>query len=326
MYVLDHTLPYTIIGMPELTKYDITMDCSQERIPQNGRNLNKSQNDKNHSNDKNKQKTSLHISECKQMSSHCSQTSENQVNFSQSVTENKCELRKEVKDIIKYFDSVFSMDKYDVGALRIAQNSDSPVSLRPYVTSPVEKQEIKSMVEKLLQAGLIKESNSPYSSPVTLVFKRDEDKKTRLCIDFRKLNALCNSDSDPLPLIDSLLDKLSKAKIFLLCIWLLCIGMSPFTPQDSEKLASYTNFGLYEWCRLPLIIKVAPAIFNRLIRRILSKYKIDFACNYFDDINVYSSSELEHWKHLKTILEICEKENINLKLCKCVFAQTKINF
>ncbi|GBO21259.1 Transposon Ty3-G Gag-Pol polyprotein [Araneus ventricosus] len=226
---------------------------------------------------------------------------------------------------------VFSKDKYDVDALRVEPQrivlySDLPVSLRPYRTSPVEEHEIKSQVEKLLQAGLIKESNSPYSSPVTLAFKRDEGKKTRLCIDFRKLNALCKSDSEPLPLMDSLLDKLSKAKIFSSLDLASGYWHVPIHPKDTEKLAFCTNFGLYEWCRLPFGIKVAPAIFNRLIRRILTKYKIDFACNYFDDIIVYSSSELEHWKHLKTIFEICEKENIKLKLSKCVFAQTKISF
>ncbi|GBN73259.1 Transposon Ty3-G Gag-Pol polyprotein [Araneus ventricosus] len=331
MYVLDHTLPYIILGMPELSKYDITIDCSKQKICQNGKNLNKSQNDKNHSNDKNKQNISLHISECKQINSHYSQTTEDQVNPPQSVTENKCELRKEVKDIIKNFDSVFSKDKYDVGALRvepqrIVLNSALPVSLRPYRTSPVEEHEIKSQVEKLLQAGLIKESNSPYSSPVTLAFKRDEGKKTRLCIDFRKLNALCKSDSEPLPLMDSLLDKLSKAKLLNSLDLTSGYWHVPIHPKDTEKLAFCTNFGLYEWCRLPFGIKVAPAIFNRLIRRILTKYKIDFACNYFDDIIVYSSSELEHWKHLKTIFEICEKENIKLKLSKCVIAQTKISF
>ncbi|GBM05807.1 hypothetical protein AVEN_2413-1 [Araneus ventricosus] len=131
-----------------------------------GKNLNKSQNDKKHSNDKNKQNISLHISECKQINSHCSQITKDQVNLPQSVTENKCELRKEVKDIIKNFDSVFSKDKYDVVTLRvepqrIVLNSDLPVSLRPYRTSPVEEQEIKNQIEKLLQAGLIKESNSP---------------------------------------------------------------------------------------------------------------------------------------------------------------------
>ncbi|GBN33675.1 hypothetical protein AVEN_5804-1 [Araneus ventricosus] len=119
MYVLDLTLPYVILGMPELVKYGITVDCSQHQISQYGKKLNKSQNDKNHSNDKDKQNISLHISECKQINSHCSQTTEDQFNLPQSVAENKCELRKEVKDIIKNFDSVFSKNKYDVGALRV---------------------------------------------------------------------------------------------------------------------------------------------------------------------------------------------------------------
>ncbi|GBM49560.1 Transposon Ty3-I Gag-Pol polyprotein [Araneus ventricosus] len=206
-------------------------------------------------------------------------------------------------------ETLFSKDKYDVGTLRvepqrIVLNSDLPVSLRPYRTAPVEEQEIKSQVEKLLQAGLIKESNSPYSSPVTLAFKRDEGKKSRLCIDFRKLNALCKSDSEPLPLMDSLLDKLSKAKIFSSLDLASVYWHVPIHPKDTEKLAFCTNFGLYEWCRLPFGLKVAPAFFNRLIRRILTKYKIDFACNFFDGIIVCSSSELEHWKHLKTIFEI----------------------
>ncbi|GBO27396.1 Transposon Tf2-9 polyprotein [Araneus ventricosus] len=240
MYVLDHTLPYIILGMPELSKYDITTDCSKQKICQNGKNLNKSQNDKSHSNDKDKQNVSLHISECKQINSHCSQTTEDQVNPPQSVTENKCELRKEVKDIIKNFDSVFSKDKYDVGALRvepqrIVLNSDLPVSLRPYRTSPVEEQEIKSQVEKLLQDGLIKESNSPYSSLVTLAFKRYEGKKTRLCIDFRKLNALCKSDSEPLTLMDSLLDKLSKEKNFS------SLDLASGTLRDYEKNYAITE-------------------------------------------------------------------------------------
>ncbi|GBM42700.1 Transposon Ty3-G Gag-Pol polyprotein [Araneus ventricosus] len=126
--------------------------------------------------------------------------------------------------------------------------------------------------------------------------------------------------------MDSLLDKISKANFFSSLDLASGYWHVAIHPKDTEKLAFCTNFALYEWCRLPFGIIVAPAIFNRLIRRILTKYKIEFACNYFDDIIVYSSSELEHWKNLKTIFEIYEKENIKLKLSKCVFAQTKISF
>ncbi|GBN69077.1 Transposon Tf2-6 polyprotein [Araneus ventricosus] len=175
MYVLDHTLPYIILGMPELSKYDITIDCSKQKICQNGKNLNKSQNDKNHSNDKNKQNISLHISECKQINSHCSQTTEDQVNPPQSVTENKCELRKEVKDIIKNFDSVFSKDKYDVGALRvepqrIVLNSDLPISLNQLLKKDVKfnwKNECQDAFDKLKETLTTKPVLNLYNPDVT---------------------------------------------------------------------------------------------------------------------------------------------------------------
>ncbi|GFU68327.1 retrovirus-related Pol polyprotein from transposon 17.6 [Trichonephila clavipes] len=253
--------------------------------------------------------------------------SEDQNVLPQIVIDNRCELR----EILSHYDSICSKGKYDVGQLRVEPQrvifkSDLPVHFRPYCTSPIQEKEIMVQVEKLLQAGLIKESNSPYSAPVTFAFKREEGKNTRLFLDFRKLNALCKADSETLPIMDSLLDKLARAKFFSTLDLASDYWHVPIHPKYTEKLAFCINFGLYEWCRLPFRITVAPAIFKRLIRIILTKYKIDFACNYFDDIIVFSSSEKEFWNNLKTIFDICQKENIKLKLSKCVFAQTKINF
>ncbi|GFT57402.1 transposon Ty3-I Gag-Pol polyprotein [Trichonephila clavipes] len=96
------------------------------------------------------------------------QISEDQNVLPKIVIENRCELR----EILSHYDSIFSKEKYDVGQLRVEPQriilkSDLPVHLRPYRTSPIQEKEIKGQVEKLLQAGLIKESNSPYSAPVT---------------------------------------------------------------------------------------------------------------------------------------------------------------
>ena len=69
-----------------------------------------------------------------------------------------------------------------------------------------------------------------------------------------------------------------------------------------------------------------PAVFNSTIRRIWNKYKIDLACNYFDDTAVFSQSEGEHFQHLQKLFGICIQGNLTLKLSKCAFAKTKINF
>ena len=57
-----------------------------------------------------------------------------------------------------------------------------------YKTSPKGKIEIKEQIQNLLKAGLIKESWFPYSALLMLVFKREEGKKTLLCVDFCKFN------------------------------------------------------------------------------------------------------------------------------------------
>ncbi|GFX68047.1 retrovirus-related Pol polyprotein from transposon 17.6 [Trichonephila clavipes] len=146
----------------------------------------------------------------------------------------------------------------------------------------MQEKEIKGQVEKLLQAGLIKENNSPYSAPVTLAFKRDEGKKTRLCIDFRKLNALCKADSEPLPIMDSLLDKLARAKCFSTLDLASGYWHVPIHPKDTEKLTFCTNFGLYEWCRLSFEIKGSTNIETDMLSRHPVAHHLQHSCHLLD--------------------------------------------
>ncbi len=59
---------------------------------------------------------------------------------------------------------------------------------------------------------IIRFSMSPWAAPIVLVLKKTGD--TRLCVDFRKLNAITKKDSFPLPRIDDVLDLLQGQKYF----------------------------------------------------------------------------------------------------------------
>lgn len=83
--------------------------------------------------------------------------------------------------------------------------------MRTYRFFIIQENEIADQIQTLLAADLVKESSTSYSSPVTLVMKREEDKITRLCVDYRKLNSIMKNYAEPLLHIDDILDKLSFA-------------------------------------------------------------------------------------------------------------------
>ncbi len=81
---------------------------------------------------------------------------------------------------------------------------------------------IEEEVTKMLQAGVIHASDSPWSSPIVLVKKKDGT--IRFCIDYRSLNDVTRKNSYPLPRIDVFLEALKGKKWF--CTLDLATGYS----------------------------------------------------------------------------------------------------
>ena len=71
---------------------------------------------------------------------------------------------------------------------------------------------VKEEIDKLLEAGVIRESYSSWSAPIVVVPKGDGCKS--MCVDYRALNAISRTYIWPMPRIDDILTKLGKAKFF----------------------------------------------------------------------------------------------------------------
>lgn len=69
----------------------------------------------------------------------------------------------------------------------------------------------------MLEDGIIRNSSSPWSSPIWIVPKKEDNsgkKKWRIVVDYRKLNNKTIQDRFPIPNIDDLLDKLGRAQYY----------------------------------------------------------------------------------------------------------------
>lgn len=116
-------------------------------------------------------------------------------------------------------------------------------------------------------SGVIQPSSSPWSSPVVLVHKKDGT--LRFCVDYRALNSVAKVDTFPLHRIDDLLDQLGGSTYFTTLDLASGYWQIKMDPASQEKTAFITNQGLFEFKVMPLGLCNAPAVFQRLIQRVL---------------------------------------------------------
>ena len=232
--------------------------------------------------------------------------------------------------------SLFASDAFDVGNVcdyqtNISLSEDRFISKRPYRCSPEDQAEIERQVKELLNHGMIRQSSSPFASPVTMQYKKtgfgNEKEKTRMCIDYRDLNKIVVPESQPFPLIDEIITKARG------CSWFSAVDINsafwsiPVNPADQFKTAFVTQTAHYEWCQTPFGLKTSAASFQRILQGVLRKNNLtDFAVNYLDDVLVFSRTFVEHLEHLKLVFQAIQSAGFKLKFVKCNFALQIIQY
>ena len=104
----------------------------------------------------------------------------------------------QVRLLLQKYSGIFSAYEGDLGCTNLISHDiplldDVPVRQRYRRIPPSEYESAKAHIRQLLDAQVIRESSSPYSSPIVLVTKKDGS--LRLCVDYRQLNAKTRRDA-----------------------------------------------------------------------------------------------------------------------------------
>eukprot|EP00253_Pinus_taeda_P008076 PITA_08076 len=143
-------------------------------------------------------------------------------------------------------------------------------------------------IKKQVQELLEKGFIRPSTSPCgsPIVLVKKKDGSWRMCIDYRALNNITTKNCYPLPCIDDLLDKLKEVVYF-------------------TKLDLHSGYHQV---------------------RVAERFLDDFVIVYLDDILIFSKTWEEHLKHVKQTLDVLDREKLYVKLSKCEFGKTSLNY
>ncbi|KAJ3557675.1 hypothetical protein NPX13_g9881 [Xylaria arbuscula] len=183
---------------------------------------------------------------------------------------------------------------------------------------------LKQYLTEHLRKDWIVPSAAEYGSPV--LFAKKPNGGLRFCVDYRELNAQSKKDRYPLPLISETLDRLTRAKLFTKLDIRAAFNRIRMDPASEDLTTFRTRFGQYKYKVLPFGLCNGPSTFQRYINKALFPYLDEFCTAYVDDILIFSEDPLEHWDHVRKVLQKLREAGLQADIKKSEFAVTSTKF
>ncbi|XP_010463160.1 PREDICTED: uncharacterized protein LOC104743813 [Camelina sativa] len=206
-----------------------------------------------------------------------------------------------IQSVLSEFDKVFEVPtalppiKGQAHAINLLAGNNA-INVRPYRYPHAQKEIMERMVKEMLELGIIRPSQSPFSCSVLLVKKKDNS--WRFCVDYRALNRVTVPNKFPIPMIDQLLDELNGAVIFSKLDLRAGYHQIWIKEEDVPKTAFRTHDGHYE-----------------------------FLVMHFRLTNAQATTSMEqHLEHLLMVMRILEANHLFTNMKKCLFGQPQVEY
>ncbi|XP_037293574.1 uncharacterized protein LOC119189036 [Manduca sexta] len=201
-----------------------------------------------------------------------------------------------------------------------------PIASPPYRMAPSKRELLERELQKLLDGDIIEECESPWAANVVLVTKKDGG--VRLCVDYRKLNAVTEPDRYPLPRIEDVLHAAKNTSYMTTCDLRSGYYQIAVEPEDRDKTAFVTPLGTFRFKRMPMGLRNSGSTFQRLMDRFKASKELSNTCllTYLDDVIILSESFPQHIQDLNAVFDRLETFNLRINREKSCFARESVKF
>ena len=206
----------------------------------------------------------------------------------------------------------------------VLKENNTPV-IHPPRRAPIQlKEKIRGELKRMEELDVIRPVTEPTSwvSSITYVMKKNGS--LRICLDPKNLNSALKRGQHHIPTMEELAHHFNGATTFSKLdaksgYWAIQLD------DKSQILTTFnTPFGRFCYKRLPFGLNVSQDIFQAAMDAALQD--LPGVISIADDIAVYGSTEEEHDKHLRGLLERAKKVGLIFNFEKCKVKCEEIDF
>jgi len=147
-----------------------------------------------------------------------------------------------------------------------------------------------------------------------------------MCVDYHGLNWLPIKNQYPLPLSSMLLDQLNHVKVYTKIDLHGVYNLVHIWKGNECKTMFKIHYGHLEYIMMPFGLPNALVVFQHLMNNVFREYLDNFVVCYIDDIFIFSNNMKDEECHVCLVLEKLWEVGFNIKLEKCKFHQSEVEF
>ena len=252
------------------------------------------------------------------------------LNVDESTSKSEDGVVHRLKNLLNEYREIISLDGEGIGRTNLLTHKIRLKDERTVINTPSYRvpHKYQSLLDielaKMKDQGLIEDSISPFNSPVLVVKKKNGE--IRPVIDFRNINKNIFIDSFALPKIDEILNSVGNSNFYTTLDIKSAFHHVALDEESKPITAFNAGSSKLQFRVLPFGLSSSPSVFQALMSRCLGEILGKIAFCFIDDIIIYSQTVDDHFEHLRNVFTKLREANLHIKLEKCEFFKSKVNY